>query len=64
MRREQHGTHAAHREEEHHAPHTRDDVEPRKRSYERIVDGEKPFPDDLPEEAPATEEEPAEPSQP
>jgi hypothetical protein len=47
MRREQPGTHAAHREEEHQHPPTHAIEEPRKRSYERVIDGEAPFPDDL-----------------
>ncbi len=47
MRREQPGTHAAHREEEHQHPPTHAIEEPRKRSYERVIDGEEPFPDDL-----------------
>ena len=47
MRREQAGTHGAHRDEEHQNPPGSAVEEPRKRSYERVVDGEEPFPDDL-----------------
>ncbi len=47
MRREQPGTHAAHREQEHQNPPAHAVEEPRKRSYERVIDGEEAFPDDL-----------------
>jgi len=47
MQREQPGTHGAHRDEEHQDPPAHAVEEPRKRSYERVIDGEEPFPDDL-----------------
>lgn len=47
MRREQPGSHAAHRDEEHQNPPAHAIEEPRKRSYERVIDGEEAFPDDL-----------------
>ena len=50
MRREQPGTHGAHRDEEHQNPIPHAVEEPRKRSYERVIDGEVPFPDDVTDE--------------
>jgi len=47
MRREQPGTHGAHRDEEHRNPPIHALEEPKKRSYERMIDGEEPFPDEL-----------------
>jgi len=47
MQREQPGSHAAHRDEEHQNPPGHATEEPRKRSYERVIDGEEAFPDDL-----------------
>lgn len=47
MRREQPGTHGAHRDEEHQDSPAHAVEQPRKRSYERVIDGEEPFPDDL-----------------
>ncbi|HEY4321529.1 MAG TPA: hypothetical protein VGM77_10165 [Gemmatimonadales bacterium] len=46
MRREQHDSHAAHKDEQHKETHVHADSEPRSRAFERNVEGVSKFSDD------------------